>query len=68
MNSSLIDWPTLLRIGLGSMGLKPNDFWALTPAEFLLMAGLEPGSSAAMTRKELDALRARFPDKSGEDT
>ena len=62
----MIDWPGLLRFALANLGLRPAEFWDLTPAEFLLIAGLSPGSSAAMTRRELNELIARFPDQSGE--
>ncbi len=56
-----IAWARLMQVGLGRMGLTPAVFWDLTPAEFMLMAGIgeRPG---AMTRGGLDALLARFPD------
>ncbi|MEO1274835.1 MAG: phage tail assembly chaperone [Pseudomonadota bacterium] len=53
-------WGTLLRAGVRELGLRPDEFWALTPAEFLLIAGNAPDS---MTRAGLEALMARFPDK-----
>ena len=52
-------WRTLLRAAL-ALGLKPAEFWALTPAEFALMLGQGP---EPMTRAGLDALAAAFPDK-----
>jgi uncharacterized phage protein (TIGR02216 family) len=57
-----IAWPGLMRLGLVRLRLTPETFWALTPAELMLMAGHE-GGSAALTRAGLDALVARFPDR-----
>jgi uncharacterized phage protein (TIGR02216 family) len=56
-----IAWARLMQVGLGRMGLTPAVFWDLTPAEFMLMAGIgeRPG---AMSQAGLDALLARFPD------
>jgi uncharacterized phage protein (TIGR02216 family) len=59
--SDRIDWKALLRLGLRDMRLQPDAFWRLTPAEFLLMAGI--GSAAPMTRSGLQALQAQFPDE-----
>ncbi len=56
-----MDWPGLQRLGLVGLGLKPADFWALTPVELWLMAGLEQGGKA-MDRRGLDALMALHPD------
>lgn len=60
-----IAWARLMRVGLGRMGLAPAVFWDLTPAEFMLMAGIgeAPG---ALGREGLDALIARFPDAGAE--
>ncbi len=55
------DWPGLMRAGIQGLGLKPAEFWALTPAELLLMLG-ETGGAAPMGRAGLEALAARFPD------
>ncbi len=62
-----IAWARLMRVGLGRMGLSPDTFWGLTPAEFLVMAGIEGGTAGALTRAGLAALEARFPDRAGED-
>ena len=59
---SRIDWPGLMRLGLVRLGLAPEVFWDLTPAELMLMAGLGAGREA-MTRAGLAALAARFPDR-----
>ncbi|WP_199262156.1 phage tail assembly chaperone [Paracoccus binzhouensis] len=63
-----LDWPGLLRMGLGparqgGLGLTPGQFWALTPAELALMLGVEPGRGGAMTRDRLAELAARYPDR-----
>lgn len=60
---TMIDWPAMLRAGLQGLRLKPDEFWALTPAEFLLMLGLENGGGAqALTRAGLEELAGRYPD------
>lgn len=56
-----LDWPGLMRAGIGGLRLHPQQFWALTPAELALMLGVEAGSPA-MTRNRLAELSARFPD------
>ena len=58
-----IAWPGLMRLGLVRLGLTPEVFWGLTPAELMLMAG-QGGEAGSMTRAGLAALAARFPDKS----
>ena len=55
------DWPALIRAGLQGLGLSPAVFWALTPAELLLMLG-EGEGAAPMGRDQLEALAAQFPD------
>lgn len=60
-----IAWAKLMRLGLGRMGLAPAVFWELTPAEFMMMAGID-AAPGAMTRQGLDALVARFPDRQEE--
>lgn len=56
------DWPGLMRAGMQGLGLTPAHFWALTPAELMLMLG-EPAGAAPMGRAGLEALAARFPDQ-----
>jgi uncharacterized phage protein (TIGR02216 family) len=60
--SQRLDWGGLLRIGLVDLRLAPDVFWSLTPAELMLVAGIGP-QRGAMTRAGLDALLARFPDR-----
>ncbi|WP_339645812.1 phage tail assembly chaperone, partial [Jannaschia helgolandensis] len=33
------DWPALMAAGLRGLGLKPAEFWALTPAELAFLLG-----------------------------
>ncbi|MEP2717620.1 rcc01693 family protein [Pseudophaeobacter sp.] len=55
-----LDWPGLMRAGLGGLHLRPADFWDLTPLELqLLLGGTE---RVGLDRSGLDALMRRFPD------
>ena len=60
--SAGFDWPGLMRAGLQGLALTPEQFWALTPAELLMMLGGGQGGAAPMGRAGLEALAARFPD------
>ena len=55
-------WAAMLRLAMRDLGLRPEDFWALTPVEFAIFAGIEAGS-APLTRSVLAALEAEYPDK-----
>ncbi|MCV2880983.1 rcc01693 family protein [Actibacterium sp. XHP0104] len=55
------DWPGLMRAGLLGLRLRPEQFWALTPAELLMMLGHGQGP-APMGRARLDQLARAFPD------
>lgn len=57
-----LDWAGLMRAGMRGLRLRPDQFWALTPAELALMLGVEAGPPA-MTRDRLAELAARFPDR-----
>lgn len=57
-----IDWPALMRAGISGRGLLPRDFWALTPAELLLVLGRGAGP-APLGRARLEELAAEFPDR-----
>ena len=50
-----IDWETIERHALRSLGLLPKDFWALTPREYQVLAGTET-LARPMTRLGLEAL------------
>jgi uncharacterized phage protein (TIGR02216 family) len=56
------DWPALLKAGVRGLGLRPDQFWQLTPAEFRMMLGIDAGS-APMGRSALDALSQAYPDE-----
>lgn len=56
-----LDWPGLMGAGMRGLGLKPEEFWALTPAELWLMLGPETGESP-MGRDRLDELSRIYPD------
>ncbi|MFZ5964714.1 rcc01693 family protein [Thalassococcus sp. BH17M4-6] len=56
------DWPVLMRAGMRGLGLSPDAFWALTPAELKLLLGAGSGI-APMGRARLDELVAAFPDR-----
>ena len=58
---SRINWPRLMGAGLRGLGLRPAEFWALTPAELMLMLGVG-GGDAPLTRDRLDQLIRAFPD------
>jgi len=55
------DWPGLMRAGMAGLGLHPDQFWRLTPAELALMLG-DPAAVAPLGRSALDALRQAWPD------
>ena len=57
----VFDWPALMRAGAHSLGLTPEVFWALTPAELWLMLGVDLGQMP-MGRQRLDELSSRLPD------
>ena len=60
------DWPALLRAGLQVLRLRPDEFWALTPVELLLMLGIEKGGVDSLSRAGLAELSKKFPDISKE--
>ena len=61
MSTRAFDWAALMRLGLRDLRLSPAEFWALTPFELLLMAGIDT-PAPAMTRARLCDLLARYPD------
>ncbi len=55
------DWPNLLRAGIHQLGLKPAEFWQLTPAELEVMMG--PGfEEMCLSRSGFERLMQTFPD------
>jgi uncharacterized phage protein (TIGR02216 family) len=62
------DWAGLMRLGLRGLRLTPAQFWALTPAELMLMLGVD-GAAAPLGRARLEELARAFPDRvSGQKT
>ncbi|MFN3953152.1 MAG: rcc01693 family protein [Pararhodobacter sp.] len=59
---AVFDWPGLMRAGLHGLGLRPAEFWALTPVELMVMLGREP-AAGRFTRARLEHLLRRFPDR-----
>jgi uncharacterized phage protein (TIGR02216 family) len=57
-----MDWAGLLRAGLIGLRLQPAQFWALTPAELMVMMGLDSGS-APMGRQRLMEMSRAYPDQ-----
>jgi len=49
-----------MRLGMRDLRLEPTVFWALTPAELILMAGGE--AHGALSRAGFAELSALFPD------
>jgi uncharacterized phage protein (TIGR02216 family) len=61
-----IDWSGLLTLGLGRLGLHPDQFWRLTPLELRMMVGAD-GQGEILTRTRLDELSRTFPDMTEEE-
>ncbi len=59
---TIMDWPGLMRVGLRGLGLQPDVFWSLTPAELLVMLGADQGADGPLGRSRLEELAAQFPD------
>ncbi len=62
---SAVNWPALMRAGMRGLGLRPAEFWALTPAELELLLG-RSGGVLPLMRTRLDELMRAFPDEDGE--
>lgn len=60
-----LDWPGLMRAGLGRLGLSPDVFWRLTPAELALMLG-DPEAVPPLNRARLEELARAWPDMATE--
>lgn len=57
-----MDWAALMRAGLQGLGLSPDVFWALTPAELRVMLGADD-ATRPMLGEGLAALMAAWPDE-----
>lgn len=56
-----MDWPALMRAGMHGLGLAPDVFWALTPAELRVMLGAD-AAERPMLSDGLVALMSAWPD------
>ena len=63
--SAGLDWPGLMRAGMQGLGLRPEEFWALTPVELRLMLGRDGSGSVPLARARLDELLRAYPDQKG---
>lgn len=62
MTKMKLDWAALMRLGLRDLGLSPDAFWRLTPAEFMVMVEGGHGVTPPMKRDRFRTLMAKFPD------
>lgn len=62
MSAAGLDWAGLMRVGIRGLGLRPWEFWRLTPAELALMLG-EAAGTPPLSRARLDELAAKWPDR-----
>jgi uncharacterized phage protein (TIGR02216 family) len=60
-----LDWPGLMRVGMQHLGLAPDAFWRLTPAELRILSGAE-ALVPPLTRARLEELARAYPDARGE--
>jgi uncharacterized phage protein (TIGR02216 family) len=60
--TAAVPWADLMALGLMRLRLTPDQFWALTPRELALMAGLGGPAPAALDRAGLAALMRAHPD------
>ncbi len=64
-----IDWPGLMRLGLGALRLAPDAFWSMSPTELRLAlegAGfLSVDAQLPMNRESLAQLMSAYPDHPG---
>ncbi|MBX9468251.1 MAG: phage tail assembly chaperone [Rhizobium sp.] len=54
-------WGAAMTLGLSRLRLSPDVFWRLSLLELSAMAGVF-GQAAGLSRREVEALMARFPD------
>ena len=64
-SNGAFDWAALMRAAFQRLGMDPERFWRLTPAELVMLLGQDTGTPA-MTQDGLAALMAAFPDKKEE--
>lgn len=54
-----VAWPALMQAGIRGLGLRPSEFWALSPGELLFMLG-EGDRPAPLGRARLVELERAF--------
>ncbi len=59
---SIVAWPKLMQLGMVQLRLPPDVFWRLTPAELMLMAGIDVDANT-MSRSAFLDLAASYPDE-----
>lgn len=60
-----VDWQSLMRFGLGVLGIAPQDFWNMTPPELTAAAEGRFGpasNSPSLDRTAFEDLARQFPD------
>ncbi|MDP0928244.1 phage tail assembly chaperone [Paracoccus onubensis] len=62
--SRRLDWAGMMRAGMRGLGLRPDQFWMLTPFELALMLGVET-RGGEMTRARLEELAERYGEGKG---
>lgn len=56
-----INWLALMRITIIHFHMAPHEFWQMTPVELLALLK-DYSVSLPLARKELEAMREKFPD------
>ncbi|MCP5074612.1 MAG: phage tail assembly chaperone [Rhodobacteraceae bacterium] len=64
--TQVLDWAVLMKVGLHHLRLNPEVFWRLTPVELAIMMGGTGGCRTALSRSGLEALCAKYPDRTME--
>lgn len=62
---SRIAWDDLQAFGIGQMRMAPDAFWALTPRELMILAGISELGSGHLDKGGLEALMRAYPDGKG---
>ncbi|MGY6531740.1 phage tail assembly chaperone [Glycocaulis sp.] len=57
-------WQAWFAFGVVRLGLSPSDFWGLSLTEWLaLVRAVSSPTAAPLSRSDLSALMAKFPDE-----
>lgn len=68
MNSVSINWADYVKICIGMMNMRPNDFWNLSPREmYLAISGFKTFHASgeqeqAMSKDRLEEMMELYPD------